>query len=100
MFRIATIADEHFDNYDDRMIAMFYELTCSNLNDCERKRAGKGKKTAKFEHCDNRMFLVSINTRIENINIRCNQSILTLLYPVPNQPIVLLFDARFTEKCT
>ena len=67
MFRITAIEDTHFEYYDDRAIIIFYEFACSNLNEYERTRAGKRKqtKTVKFEHCNDRIFLVSTNTITE-----------------------------------
>ena len=32
-------------HYDDRMIVIFYEFTCSNLNDRERTRSERGQQT-------------------------------------------------------
>ena len=54
-----------FEHFDDRKIEIFFEFTCFNLNYCEGKRAGKGQqtKTEIFEHCEERMFLVSTNAR-------------------------------------
>ena len=82
----------HFEYCDDHMIVIFYKLTCFNLNFHEIKRVGKGKqtKTVKFELYEDRVFLVSINTRVEKANIRCNQSILKSLDPTANQHMVLL----------
>ena len=60
-----TMQETHFEHCDDHAIVVFYEFTCSNLNDYERTRTGKGQqtKTAKFEHYDDRMFFVSARTK-------------------------------------
>ena len=64
LFRIATIEETHFEHCNDRVIVIFYEFRCHNLNNNERERTGKGQqtKTENFEHCDDRMFLVSMST--------------------------------------
>ena len=82
MFHLHYISEERTysnntkNNYNDRMIKIFYKCVCSNLNDYEITGIEKEiqTKTVQFEHYDDRVLLVSMNTRTEKANVRCNQS--------------------------